>query len=198
MSLTRWAIQNAMARAKATSVQMRKVVIVARNYIASRPHRLYIHRNRSPFLLPESRDAENAADEVPQDDRGPDICWHQRPRCLDDRAQSKRNRNLRDDGHVERASCVAGALQATVVAERYRDEQTGDTQVPKQLSSDRQDERIRHAEGRKQVLGHQQKGRADDSSGGKADVRRHTYAFSRAVRIACTEVLTGNGCRCAK
>src|SRR5690606_20014614 len=96
---------------------------------ASRPRRLDVHHDLPPLALPEPRHAQRAAREVAEDDGEPDVAGLEAARLLEGEAQAERHDDLRDDRDVERAACVARALEPARVGERDRDEEPGHAQV---------------------------------------------------------------------
>src|SRR6185503_19760317 len=91
----------------------------------------------APSSLTESHDTEQRPRAVAEYDRQPDVARGERPQRLDEGAQADRNADLRDDGNEERTAGIARALQASRIAERDRDEETGDAEVPQQLDAER-------------------------------------------------------------
>src|SRR5690606_10092257 len=125
------------------------------------PLTLHVHYDRLPPPLPEARDAEDAADRVPQQDRDPDIDRVEPHRLLDDEAETKLHHHLRDDRDVERALRVAGSLKPAGVGEGDGDEESRQAQDAQQLSTDLDHRRFGHAEEAEQRLGHEQEQGAD-------------------------------------
>src|SRR5262245_24325735 len=90
---------------------------------ALRPRAFDFHCYVPPFPLSEPHDAEGGAGEMAEDDGEPDVAGGERPDHLDQGAHADGDRDLRGQGDIERAACVAGALQAAGVDERDGDEE---------------------------------------------------------------------------
>ena len=73
--------------------------------------RFDIDGDGAPFALEESGDTQDAACDVAGEDGEPDVERFERAETLNGKADAERDRDLRDDRNIERAFCVAGALQ---------------------------------------------------------------------------------------
>ena len=104
----------------------------------------------NPDLLPspliESEHTQQASREMPGKNREPDIDRIQRRECLQKETDAERNDDLRNDGDVERTSCIACPLKPTGVRERNSHEQSRKREYMHQLHGNRDNLRIMHAE----------------------------------------------------
>src|SRR5262245_39277691 len=90
----------------------------------SRPGWFDINGDRTPLALAEAQETQRRARDVTDEDRGPDVEGIETGHRLEDRTEPERHDHLRDDRDPQRASRVAGALQAACIGERNGDEQT--------------------------------------------------------------------------
>src|SRR6266508_6519679 len=107
-----------------------------------RPRGSDIDGNMPPLALAKSDDAESRSSEMPEHDRQPDVGRLKVAHRLEYGTEADRHRDLRDDRDVQRATGVAGALQAAGVGEGHGNEEARDAQKPEQFLPERPDERL--------------------------------------------------------
>src|SRR5436190_14875789 len=97
---------------------------------------------------------------MPDENRGPHARGLKMSRLGEKEADARRQQHLRNERDVERTSRVACALQSAGIRQRDSDEEAGDAQESKQLSTEPHDRRIAQAEYAKQLIRNQQEERA--------------------------------------
>src|SRR5512132_133736 len=146
-----------------------------------------VHRDPPPLALIEPEHAEGAARHVPGQDRDPDVQRLERPGLPDDEADPERNRDLRDDGDVERAPRVSRPLQPSRVGERDGDEEPGHAQDVQELGADLDHRRLVQPEDGEQLARKEEKEDADGRRRPRPDPRGDVHRLLRPVRMTGAE-----------
>src|SRR5690606_39464315 len=129
------------------------------------------HSDVRPLPLPELEYAQQAAREVTEQDREPDLPRPERAGPVEHEAEPDGQHDLRDDGDVERAARIAGTLQSARVRERDGDEDAGQAQESEQLRAELDDHGVAHAEDREEPTRQQQEQHTEEDRDADREAR---------------------------
>src|SRR5688572_19633954 len=169
-------------------------VLLQGSRVKSSWSRLDVDRNGAPPPLAETDHRQAAPGGVPGQNGEPDVHRVESPRLLDDEADAEGDDDLGNDGDVEWALGVAGALQSAGVCQRDCDQDAGQTQHPEESGPDLDDCGLIHAEDGKKLAGKEQKEEADEPRTYDSIAGGDVHRLLGSVAVARPEILAGHGC----
>src|SRR6476661_3239269 len=150
---------------------------------------IYVDCYRAPLLLAEPEHAQHAASRVAGEDREPDVDWVEGAGLLNDETDAQWNNDLGNDGDEERALSIAGSLQSSGIGECDCNQETGDTENPKQPNSDIDHSGLSHPEDPQEDPRKKEKAEANQRGSGKTEPGRDMHCLLGPIGTASTEVL---------
>src|SRR5215218_10566304 len=134
---------------------------------AQLPFRLYlsvleVDVYAPPFALIKSNDAERAPGDMTGENGDPHVDRVERPRSLNYKTNSKRNRDLGNDRDEKGTLRVARALQSARVGQCDGDKNSGEGKNTKELGADFDNRRIDETKYRKKLCGKEEEEESDE------------------------------------